>query len=252
VREARETAAGRGWLVTIEGPDGSGKTLHARRLFDLAVGSGVPVVLAREPGGTAAGERIREIVLVDRDVRIDPRADALLFSAARAQHVSEIIEPALAEGRLVVCDRFADSTLAYQGYGRGLPIDELAVLQHFATAGLRPDLTILLDLPAEVGLARKQDAEQLRFEAAFDVDFHRRVREGFLELARAEPDRFAVVDATGDEDRVFAAVSGALGRLPDLATALGLAGPRDGPPHEAPVDHTRASEPNADPMRTHG
>jgi dTMP kinase len=172
--------------------------------------------------------------------------------------VTEVIEPALAAGALVVCDRFADSTLAYQGHGRGLPIDELTVLQHFATVGLRPDLTILLDLPAEIGLARKQDAEQLRFEAAFDLAFHRRVREGFLALAAAEPDRFAIVDAGLDEDRVFAAVTAALARLPDVAAALGLVeevaadAPDASPPTSPPTGNARASEPKARPARTHG
>jgi dTMP kinase len=216
----------RGWFITFEGPDGSGKTLQAQRLHDAAVRAGVATLLAREPGGTPLGERIREVLLHGADLRIDERADALLFSAARAQHVSEVITPALAEGRLVICARFLDSTIAYQGYGRGLPVGELAALQRFATARLRPDLTILLDVPAEVGLARKTDDEQLRFEAAFDIAFHRRVRDGYLALAAAEPARFAVVDAGRGADAVAVDVARALERLPDLAARL-AGGPTD-------------------------
>ncbi len=211
--ETRAPTGRRGRFITIEGPDGSGKTLQAERLRAAIAAAGRPVLLAREPGGTRVGERVRHLVLVDTDVRIDPRADALLFSAARAQHVSEVLEPALAEGTIVICARYADSTVAYQGYGRGLPIDQLQDLQAFATAGLRPDLTILLDVPAEVGLARKSDDEQLRFEASFDLAFHRRVRDGYLALAAAEPERFVVVDASADPDTVHAAVVATLDRL---------------------------------------
>jgi dTMP kinase len=220
VSEAATGDANRGWFVTFEGPDGSGKTLQARRLYAAARRAGITAVLEREPGGTPLGERIRELLLQATDLRIDERADALLFSAARAQHVSEIIEPALAEGALVICARYLDSTIAYQGYGRGLPVEELAVLQRFATAARTPDLTILLDIPAEVGLARKGDDERLRFEAAFDIDFHRRVRDGYLALAVAEPGRFVVIDASPDADAVSAEVRRALDRLPALAARL--------------------------------
>jgi dTMP kinase len=132
-------------------------------------------------------------------------ADALLFSAARAQLVLEIVQPALAAGTTVICARFADSTLAYQGYGAGVPLDALQTLEAIATGGLRPDRTIVLDLPPEIGLSRKA-GERTRFETAFDLDFHRRVRAGFLAMAAAEPDRFRVVDARADADAVFAEV----------------------------------------------
>jgi dTMP kinase len=211
-----------GWFVTVEGPDGSGKTLQAERLRSRAVAAGMPCLLTREPGGTWAGERIREILLgaASTNERLAPRADALLFSAGRAQLVDEVVRPGLARGELVVDARHADSTLAYQGFGRGLPVEELRTIQRFATGGLRPDLTILLDLPAEVGLARKSIDERNRFEAGFDLDFHRRVRDGYLALAAAEPERFAVVDGAGEPDGVFVAILGALGRLPDLAARL--------------------------------
>ena len=160
------------------------------------------MLLTREPGGTSLGERIRGALLDGSTGTHEPFADALLFNAARAQLVREVVEPALTSGRTVVCARYADSTLAYQGYGSGLPLDSLRELQAIATGGLRPDLTIILDVPAEVGLARK-GAEQTRFETAFDLAFHRRVRTGFLVLAAGEPDRYRVIDARAEPDAVF-------------------------------------------------
>lgn len=186
------------WFITLEGPDGSGKTLVAARLADELRARGRTVVLTREPGGSTVGDRVRSIVLDHRpeDPPLDHRADALLFAAGRAQHVAEVIEPALARGDVVVSARYADSSLAYQGYGLGLPLDELRRIQEFATRGRWPDLTLLLDLPVEVGLARKQDDEQTRFEAGFDLAYHRRVRDGFLAMAAADPGRYRIVDAT--------------------------------------------------------
>ena len=200
----RATPTARGWFITIEGPDGAGKTLVTERLREALETRGMHVLVTREPGGTAVGEQVRHIVLdhAPDDVAHDPRADALLFSAARAQLVAQVIEPALAAGAIVLDTRHADSTLAYQGYGGGLPVATLRELQSFATGGRRPDLTLLLDVPVEIGLARKQDDEQTRYEAAFDLAFHRRVREGYLALAAAEPERFVVIDATAPVDAV--------------------------------------------------
>ena len=203
--------------MTIEGPDGSGKTSQARRLRDRAVDAGFDVVITREPGGTAVGERIRQILLDPGLTTLDPAADALLFNAARAQLVREVIEPALDRGALVISTRFADSTLAYQGYGAGVPLGALAAMASLATDGIRPDLTVLLDLPVEVGLNRKSGHEVTRFETEFDAAFHRRVRQGFLSLAAAEPDRFAVVDATASPDQVERDIVAAVSRLPGLA-----------------------------------
>jgi dTMP kinase len=214
----------RGAFITIEGPEGAGKTTQAERLREAIVGLGVEVVLTREPGGTDLGERIRGLLLAPADgPSHDPRADALLFNAARAQLVTEVVRPALARGAVVVATRFADSTLAYQGFGAGLAIDELRALERTATGGLRPDLTILLDLPAEAGLARKTGDEVTRFETAFDLAFHRRVRDGFLALAAAEPERFAVVDASGTPDAVAAGVLRAAARIPSLRSLAALA-----------------------------
>jgi dTMP kinase len=222
----------RGWLVTIEGPDGAGKTSQARRLHDRLVEAGHEVVLTREPGGTVVGEQIRQILLDPTIGHLDPSTDALLFNAARARLVREVVRPALERGAVVVSTRFADSTIAYQGYGAGVPLSDLEAMADAATGGLVPDLTILLDLPVEIGLNRKSGHEVTRFETEFDVDFHRRVRDGFLAMAAAEPDRFAVVDATLPEDAVAAAVADAVGRLPGLD--LGAAEHRQGEPLNAP------------------
>ncbi len=192
----------RGRFITLEGPEGAGKTVLGQRLAEALRARGHAVVLTREPGGTRLGERLRGLLLEDPGP-IDPRADALLFNAARAQLVAEVLRPALAAGQVVVCARFADSTLAYQGYGEGLPIAELRRLAEVATGGLVPDRTILLDLEPEVGLRRKAAGEHTRFEAAFDLAFHRRVRAGFLALAAADPERFRVIEASRRVEPVF-------------------------------------------------
>ena len=206
----------RGVFITLEGPDGSGKSSLMPRLAAVLRARGCDVVTTREPGSTPLGEQMRRLVL-DPEPRIDRtgRADALLFAASRAQHVAEVIEPALARGAVVICDRYADSSLAYQGAGSGVPMDELRAVQHFATGGLAPDLTILLDLPVEAGLDRKAD-EMTRFEAYQDIAYHERVRAAFLGFAEAEPDRYVIVDATGDEAAVLAGAVAALDRLPAL------------------------------------
>ena len=194
----------RGRLVVFEGGEGCGKSTQAARLA-----SRLDAVLTREPGGTQMGERLRELVLDPASDDLDARTEALLMAAARAQHVAAVVAPALRAGRHVVSDRFTDSSLAYQGYGRGLPVSELRELSLFATAGLEPDVVVLLDLPAaEAALRRGPDTDRL--EAAGEA-FHRRVGEGFAALAAADPDRWVVVDASGDADvvagRVWDAVS---------------------------------------------
>ncbi len=188
--------------MTLEGPEGSGKTVVSKRLAAELGAAGHRVVLTREPGGTRLGERVRQILLGRADLGIQPRADALLFNAARAQLVAEVIRPALDAGSIVLCARFADSTLAYQGYGAGLPLEELRALAGVATGGLEPDLTILLDVDPELGIRRKAAGTRNRFES-IDLDFHRRVRDGFLELAGAEPRRWRVVDSSRHIDQVF-------------------------------------------------
>lgn len=200
--------AGFGAFITIDGPDGGGKTTQARRLTEHLAGRGTRVHLTREPGGTWLGERLREMLLARTRATVptDALTDALLFNAARRQLVEEVIRPILAAGTAVVCARFADSTLAYQGYGAGLPVGDLRTLASLATGGLAPNLTIVLDVPVEVGLARKAPGDVTRFEAEFDLGFHRRVRQGFLAIAADEPHRVTVIDATNDVETVAAAI----------------------------------------------
>ncbi|HET7181413.1 MAG TPA: dTMP kinase [Candidatus Limnocylindrales bacterium] len=195
----------RGRFITFEGPEGGGKTVLARRLAEELQRRGHAVRSLREPGGTRVGERLRAILLEKAGPNalvIDPRADALMFSAGRAQLVAEIIRPAIERGEIVIDARHADSTLAYQGYGAGLPLDELRSIQAFATGGLVPDLTILLDVSPEVGIGRKSGDGVNRFESTFDLAFHERVRAGYLAMAAAEPGRYRVVDSSRPLDRV--------------------------------------------------
>ncbi len=183
-------------FITFEGIEGSGKTTQMQLLRDWLQAQGYRVLATREPGGTAIGDRIRAILLDPVHTEMAAETEILLYSAARAQIVRQVIRPHLEQGWIVLCDRFFDSTLAYQGYGRGLPLDILQRITTFATGGLTPDLTVYLDLPAEIGLRRKAQtpAEWTRFEAE-TLTFHRRVRTGYLTLAAAEPHRWLVVDA---------------------------------------------------------
>jgi dTMP kinase len=215
-----DAAPARGPFITLEGPDGSGKSSLLPRLAAVLRERGLDVSTTREPGSTPLGERIRSILL-DTEPKIDHtgRADALLFAAARTQHVDEVIRPAMLRGAVVLCDRYADSSMAYQGAGSQIPAAEMRALQQFATGGLWPDLTILLDLPVAVGLSRKSD-EVTRFEAYHDLAYHERVRAAFLGFAAAEPERYAIVDATLPPDGVLHDTVEALGRLADRWPAL--------------------------------
>jgi dTMP kinase len=181
-------------FITFEGTEGSGKSLQSRLLVERLRAHGQAVLATREPGGTPLGDQVRELVLLRDDLGVGARAEALLMCASRAQLVERVIRPALEAGQVVVCDRFGDSTLVYQGAGRGLDTQALGSVVSFATAGLQPDLTVLLDVPVEVGLARKHTEEDWnRFEAEAR-DFHQRVREGYQALARAEPRRWQCFD----------------------------------------------------------
>jgi dTMP kinase len=191
-----------GYFITIEGIDGSGKTTQARLLAEWLRGQGYEVCATREPGGTPAGQRIRELVL-SPDYPIPPAAELFLYLADRAAHVAEVLQPALGAGQVVVCERYADSTFAYQGYGRGLDLDYLRQLNETATGGLTPDLTIILDL--SVQQARMDHSRLDRLEAG-GVDFLNRVAEGFRELARQEPARIVLVDALGTIEQIQAAI----------------------------------------------
>jgi dTMP kinase len=190
-------------FITLEGPEGSGKTSQLPALADFLRDQGYDVLVTREPGGTSVGDQIRDVLMNMKNVSIVPQTEILLFQAARAQHVAEILRPALAEGKVVICDRFGDSTLAYQGYGHQTDIRTLQYLIHFATGGLTPDLTLLLDIPVSEGFDRKikNDSEWNRLDA-YAKAFHERVRQGYLELADEEPERWHIIDATQSKDQV--------------------------------------------------
>ena len=211
-----------GLFVTFEGPEGCGKTSQLRVLAAYLGDQGCDVLTTREPGGTPISERVRAIVLDPAHTNMEPTTEFLLFSAARAQHVAEVIRPHLEGGGVVLCDRFADSSLAYQGYGYGLDLDARRAITRFATGGLVPDLTFLLDLPVEVGLKRKAggrgDAWN-RMEQK-QIDYHERVRAGYLAMAADEPERWVLVDATGDFSSVQADIRRPIMRV---LAELGLA-----------------------------
>ncbi len=197
-------------FITFEGPEGAGKSTQLERLKNtLSTLSHAPVV-TREPGGTPLGTRIRQLVLLEPDLEIDSLPEFLLYSASRAQLVANVIQPALHAGEIVICDRYADSSLAYQGHGRGLNKAMLEQITYAATGGLKPDLTVLLDLDPVIGLERAAKRGQPdRLEQA-DLGFHQRVRQGFLALAKAEPQRFLTLDATLDPDTLEAKIWAAI------------------------------------------
>jgi len=200
-------------FVTFEGVEGSGKSTQIGRLCTALEATGRPLLVTRQPGGCELGRTLRAILLSQKSTGLADRAELFLYLADRAQHVDEVIRPALAAGQVVVCDRYVDSTVAYQGFGRGLEVDLLTRLNAVAIDGLMPDLTVLLDLDPAVGLGRavaRNDAAGLaesegRFEAE-RLDFHTRVRQGYLALAAAHPDRFVVIDAAPHPDQVAGAV----------------------------------------------
>jgi len=180
-------------FITFEGGEGCGKSTQSRLLLEQLHQQNIPVVLTREPGGTALGNEIRRVLKREQGIPISPQAELFLFAASRAQLVADLIRPALREGKVVICDRFAHSTLVYQGYGRGLDLTTVEMVNNMATENLKPDLAILLNISPEQGLTRKRSLRD-RFELE-DLSFHRRVREGYLKMAAAEPDRWLVIDA---------------------------------------------------------
>lgn len=193
-------------FITFEGPDGSGKSTQAALLLEFLRQHGYNVVLTREPGGTEIGDQIRTILSDLNNVRMHPRTETLLFLAARAQIVEQVILPSLAAGAIVLCDRYADSTLAYQGYGHRHDLSQIQTLLDFATGGLQPDLTLLLDIDVEVGLQRRAQGGQWNRLDAYYVDFHHRVRQGYHQLAKADPDRWVLIEAALPPSHVQAAI----------------------------------------------
>ncbi|MFN3372575.1 MAG: dTMP kinase [Chloroflexus sp.] len=221
-----------GLFITFEGPEGAGKSTQARRLYERLQAAGYPVILTREPGGTRIGELIRRILIDLRHTEMAPTTETLLFSAARAQLVSELIRPYLATGGIVVCDRYADSTFAYQGYGLGRDLDELRAITAVATGGLKPDLTFYLQIDVEVGLQRKragrerletssgQPVEWNRLDAR-DLAYHQRVAQGFAKLMAQEPERWYALDADQPveelAEQIWQAVTPRLARIMPIA-----------------------------------
>lgn len=200
-------------FITFEGCDGTGKSTQLGLLARHLSARGKSCVLTREPGGTTLGQHIRQVLLEVGNQPIGSPTELFLYLADRAQHVQEIIIPALAQGKIVLCDRHTDSTMAYQGYGRGIDLELLRVLNSMASQGVRPDLTLLLDCPVNIGITRTAERQsrapgviaQDRFEKE-KLEFHEKVRQGFLNLARAEPGRISVIDASASVQEVFAAI----------------------------------------------
>lgn len=194
-------------FIAFEGGEGAGKSTQEERLAAHLIERGYDVVRTREPGGTPAGEAIRAIVLSPTYQGLDDRAEALLFAASRGEHVARVIRPALERGAVVVCDRYLDSSVAYQGAGRNLGVDAVRELSLWATDALLPDLTVVLDIDPQIGLARLDSRDRLEAEP---LDYHRRVRQAFLDLAAEEPDRYIVIDATQDPGVMAAQIRAAV------------------------------------------
>ena len=189
-------------FITLEGPEGSGKSSQLPDLAEFLRGQGWDVLTTREPGGTPIGDQIRQILMRLDNQELHPRTEILLFLASRAQLVEQVIKPALREGKLVLSDRFGDSTLAYQGYGHGIDLANLRAMLAFATDNLKPDLTLLLDVDVEIGLQRKRKEDEWNRLDAYELAFHQRVREGYHELCRQEPERWRVIDAMQPKEAV--------------------------------------------------
>ncbi len=195
----------RGMFISLEGVEGCGKSIQAELLAEHVAKLGHSVIRTHEPGGTPIAEQIREILLAPRNSDMTHIAELLLYLASRAQHVFQLILPALSEGKVVICERFSDATFAYQGYARGLDLDRLKQVNDIATGGLEPDLTLLLDLDAADGLSRKQHDQRDRLENE-SVDFHNRVREAYLAIARQSPERVQVIDAKGSIEDIHLSI----------------------------------------------
>lgn len=207
-----------GRFITFEGPEGSGKTTQIQLTAQWLASQGIDALTTREPGGTPISEVIRDLLHDCDRTEMTPETEILLYSAARAQHVAEVIRPAMAAGTVVLCDRYFDSTYAYQGYGRGLSMDALRQITTFATQGLTPDLTLYLDVSPEVGLRRREaSGEAMNRLDRETLDFHNRVREGYLALMQAEPARWRRVDAAGSIDAIQQALRAVIQSLLDRA-----------------------------------
>jgi dTMP kinase len=188
-------------FITFEGIEGSGKSTQATLLYEWMIDKGHEVILTREPGGTKSAEEIRNFILTPKEEKFPPPAELLLYMAARSFHVENLIEPSIKKGIIVISDRFSDATVAYQGYGRGIDIKLIKTINEFATKGIKPDITILIDVPSAVGLSRlKGEKDRIEQES---LEFHEKVRKGYIEIAKSEPDRVKVVDGTKSIEDIF-------------------------------------------------
>jgi dTMP kinase len=189
-------------FITFEGPEGSGKTTQIPQVVQFLSEAGYPVFSTREPGGTSIGDQIRQVLLANKNTEMHPRSEILLFQASRAQLVEQEIQPRIERGEIVLCDRYADSTIAYQGYGHQIDLAQLRNIVDFATGGLKPELTLLLDLDVAVGLTRRRKGGGINRLDAFELAFHQRVRAGYHEMAAAEPERWVIIDAAQPPNQV--------------------------------------------------
>ncbi len=222
-----------GFFITFEGPEGCGKSTQAELLYRKLLGLGYPVLLTREPGGTAISDEIRRVILDPKNTAMLPLTEILLFAASRAQHVGQVIAPHLAKGGIVISDRYADSTMAYQGYGLGLELPMLQTITGYATGGLVPDLTLYIDIPVEVGLRRRLKLQALapgqtnRLDLK-ELEYHRRVRDGYLKMIAQEPRRWVVIDGLRPvadiQADIWNAVEVRLGQAANHRVALSLPG----------------------------
>ncbi|MDD2388203.1 MAG: dTMP kinase [Desulfobacterales bacterium] len=209
-------------FITLEGIEGSGKTTQARHMVDFFQTKGLDCILTREPGGTSIGTQIRSIVLDPASCHMDPATELLLYVADRVQHINELIRPALADGKVVICDRYADATVVYQGFARGLSVELIEQLHQLVLDKITPDMTLLLDLPPETGLARawkqihngSRTHQECRFEQE-KLSFHQKVRDGYLKLAHRDPRRFRIIDATATENEIRQEILNEISRLPE-------------------------------------
>ena len=191
----------KGVFISFEGPDGSGKSTQVKMLYSYLLEKGYPVVLTREPGGTPISEDIRKIILDPSNTEMDGMTEALLYAAARAQHVAQLIKPSVEEGKIVLTDRFMDSSIAYQGYGRDLG-DKIRIINDYAVAGMHPDLTFFLDIDPEEGLKRAKHREELDRLEKESLDFHKKVYEGYLALSKIYEDRYVIIDASASVEDI--------------------------------------------------
>jgi dTMP kinase len=200
------TASKKGIFISFEGIEGTGKTIQSKLLYEYLIKKGYKVILTEEPGGTRIGFKIRDLLLSVENREMTPVAELLLYNASRTQHIKEVILPAMNNGAVVITDRFSDSTVAYQGFGRGIDLKLIDLIERMVTEGLKPDITLLLDLDVETGLMRNKGINKTDRLELEDVEFHKRVRDGYLKIAAKEPERIKLIDASGSIEEIHSKI----------------------------------------------